>query len=658
MVGIAAGGRHSLALRADGTVVAWGWNEYGQANVAPGLADVVAVAAGAQHSMALRSDGSVVVWGGITNVPADVSNVVAIAAGYYHCLALKADGSVVVWDSSGLRSVPAELSNVSAISGGYFHNLAIVDAGPVQIIQNPQSQEVPRGSTVTFTVTATGYEPLSYQWYCDGRAITNSDRISGATNATLTITDARLGDIGSYSVVVANPLGAAASRAAALVVASPPVITLHPVGRDVRAGSDVSFKVGAEGTPPLGFYLLLNRTQVVAATSSTWPSATITFSLTNVQPAQSGIYSVLVSNAYGGVFSSNALLTVTDSPPYISVQPTNQTVFAYTVVTMPVVARGSEPLRYQWRFNGADSPGATNATLTITNARPFHTGYYNVLVSNLFGLTNSAKVYLYVTEVAAWPIYYNPQPATNVPAGLSNVIALGAGRYHVLALKNDGTVVTWPAYLYPPTGLTNIPAHATNVVAIAAGGDSSMALRADGRVVVWGISSLTNVPSAASNVVAIATSGNHCLAVRRDGTVIGWGGNTSGEATPPPGLSNVIAVAAGPSHSVALKADGTVVAWGQSAYRRDQCATRPVECYCHLGRGHIQCRITRRRHGCGLGLRLQLSPARSIEHCCDCSLRRPDAGANSRRYLSRQQANSSAATSRIVKRGRDRCWRV
>lgn len=63
VVAIAAGGSHNLALRGDGTVVAWGNNEHGQTDVPPGLTDVVAIDAGDFHSVALKRDGTVVVWG-------------------------------------------------------------------------------------------------------------------------------------------------------------------------------------------------------------------------------------------------------------------------------------------------------------------------------------------------------------------------------------------------------------------------------------------------------------------------------------------------------------------------------------------------------------------------------------------------------------------
>jgi alpha-tubulin suppressor-like RCC1 family protein len=76
VVAIAAGLRHSLALQADGTVLAWGENSFGQLGdgsqatryfpvYVAGAADVAGIAAGvfAEHSLAVRTDGTVLAWG-------------------------------------------------------------------------------------------------------------------------------------------------------------------------------------------------------------------------------------------------------------------------------------------------------------------------------------------------------------------------------------------------------------------------------------------------------------------------------------------------------------------------------------------------------------------------------------------------------------------
>ena len=101
VIAIAAGNWYTVALKDDGTVVAWGWNRDGQCNVPAGLKDVIAIAAGSQHTVALKDDGTVVAWGynrdGQCNVPAGLKNVIAIAAGEKHTAALLRNRQVVVW---------------------------------------------------------------------------------------------------------------------------------------------------------------------------------------------------------------------------------------------------------------------------------------------------------------------------------------------------------------------------------------------------------------------------------------------------------------------------------------------------------------------------------------------------------------------------------
>ena len=92
MVAISAGEYHNLALKSDGTVVAWGDNADGETTVPAGLTNVIAISGGGFHSLALTSDGIVHAWGdnsaNQTTVPLSLSNVVAIAGGGLHSLAL------------------------------------------------------------------------------------------------------------------------------------------------------------------------------------------------------------------------------------------------------------------------------------------------------------------------------------------------------------------------------------------------------------------------------------------------------------------------------------------------------------------------------------------------------------------------------------------
>lgn len=164
---IAAGQTHTLALKNDGTVWAWGSNYYGELGLGttgnkyvptkiPSLSGVKAISAGMFYSLALKNDGTVWAWGMNMNgqlgngsttdsmVPVKINtlvNVSSISAGFYHALALKTDGTVWAWGSNSYgqlgdrtytdRSNPVNVSSVSGItqiSAGMYHSIAKKDS--------------------------------------------------------------------------------------------------------------------------------------------------------------------------------------------------------------------------------------------------------------------------------------------------------------------------------------------------------------------------------------------------------------------------------------------------------------------------------------------------------------------------------------------------
>jgi hypothetical protein len=336
---IAAGEMHDLALRSDGTVVAWGDNSYNQLSVPADLTNVVAIAGAEYHSLALKADGTVVSWGynvWFTGnwVPADLTNVVAIDANGYHNLALKSDGTVVAWGGDGaLPSIaPPGLSNVVAISAGGGHNLALKADG---------------------TVVQWGDTSGQFDIVPDG--LTNVVAISGGTGDSLALK--------ADGTVV----GWGANWYGQLDI--PPGLT-NLVG--ISAKNLHSLALKADGT------VVAWRGEIVPA----------------------GLPNVIAIAAT----SSHSLALLRDGAPDIMVQPWDRAVPAGASPALAAKVVGMQSMTYQWQFNGADIPGATQDTLGISTAQPANAGVYRLAVSNQVGVMISRQAKLMVSSGQRVPI--------------------------------------------------------------------------------------------------------------------------------------------------------------------------------------------------------------------------------------------------------------
>jgi DNA/RNA endonuclease G (NUC1) len=289
-------------------------------------------------------------------------------------------------------------------------------AGAPVIVAQPVNQTTVVGGSATFTVTASGDEPLVYQWLHD------DNEIPGANASTLSLTNVQAADVGAYTVVVTNALGGATSNTAQLIANGlAPSITGSPISAGVGAGSTVTFSVAVTGSPTLTYQWRKNLSPIGGATAAT-------LTLANVQAPDAADYDVVVTNSVGFATSAPATLTVTPTAPSIIAGPTSKAVNTGTNAGLSVTAIGTAPLSYRWRKAGVpltdagNVSGTTTATLLFTSATAANAGDYDVVITNSLGSATSAVATLTVNPPPPSTVYWNfntADPASGLTADIT-----------------------------------------------------------------------------------------------------------------------------------------------------------------------------------------------------------------------------------------------
>ncbi len=202
-----------------------------------------------------------------------------------------------------------------------------------------------------------------------------------------------------------------------------PTIAVQPVSLTTAVGGNASFSVTAAGNATLTYQWSLDDVEIPDATDST-------LNLINVQAANAGGYTVVITNSLGAVTSNAAVLSLTGLPPSITTQPASATAAAGSNVVFAVTAGGSPPLTYQWRKNGTaltntgNVSGATTTALALSNVQTADMTNYDVVVTNSTSSVVSNPVSLTVTP-AAPTVVGQPQSQT-LPIGSSGVFTVSA----------------------------------------------------------------------------------------------------------------------------------------------------------------------------------------------------------------------------------------
>jgi hypothetical protein len=168
---------------------------------------------------------------------------------------------------------------------------------------------------------------LSFQWLFDG---TN---ILGATNATLNFAAVQSTNAGTYAVHITDAAGSTTSSNATLVVNIPPTISVQPQSQSAGLGGSVTFSAVVAGGAPLSYQWEFDSAKINNATNSS-------LTLSGIQGTNGGTYSLVVTNPYSSITSSNAVLTVLTSAVQVVSTAANGSTTA--LVPVQLVSAGNE----------------------------------------------------------------------------------------------------------------------------------------------------------------------------------------------------------------------------------------------------------------------------------------------------------------------------
>ena len=564
---IAAGDRFTLAVRNDGTLWAWGANEYGQLGIGTTNSIIepvqvgndanwltVSEGAGALHSLAIRDDGTLWAWGdnrfgqlglGHTNDVLDPvqmgtnANWESVAAGWRHSMALRTDGTLWAWGENRFGQLGIGTTN-SAFE-------------PIQVGTDANWQAMS---------VSLGDPQRTDPYYGDRRY---SHTLGLRTDGTLWAWgNNQTGQLGLGTQATDPPYG----------VTQPTRIGTDTDWRSVSAGGFHGAAIRADGTLWV------------------WGYTYLALGYATNQPAQLRTNVDWQSVSAGG-FHSMAVRV-------------DGTLWAWGDDNAGQLGVGTSANEYGTRYPTA--PGSA-PWLVGTNANwiSVASGEYHTVV-----LRDDGTIWTWGGGgLGRTVIGY----ALNVQVGSStNWLTVDAGHDFTVALRDDGTLWSWG---WNEAGLLGIGTIAdvnqptqigtnANWQSVDAGNIHAIAIQADGTLWTWGrgrpsptqVGTNTNWRSASASgaSVEIPYDQRHIVALREDGTLWTWGSNGEGQlgigdvATNLPNISiepmqvgtstNWVAVSAGWMHTMAIRDDGTLWGWGlngpgslgigESIYRTNQ----------------------------------------------------------------------------------------
>ena len=596
MAYLSSGWDHSVALKTDGTVTAWGSNTFANgaihnaAVVPSGLSGVVQVTAGSYHSVAVKANGTLATWGSNSTqqgsgwpvnwdryvagqdssliFPRDlITNAVAAAAGDAMTVVLRGDGTVAVLSRTDIPvySVPAGLTGVTAVAAGWDHAVALKSDGMVVAWGGNRDGQsnVPAGLSGVVAIASGSYHSLALK--ADGTVAAWGNNSTGQANVPA-----------GLSGVVALAAGFSTSFA---LKADGSVIGwgLYPRTGGVQVVAAGSGVVALSSDANGNLRLLKSDGTVTTVDGSTlatgigFPAYSVTYvgragttyAASSTPPTNAGNYAVTVTSTDPNYSASRtADFTIAKATPTITALPQAAIITEGQSLSAAVLDGGTGSVPGAFAFTSpafVASAGTTSQEITFT---PTDSGNYASVTATVTVRSQgiSAATPTILTPPTAAPITFGQRlevstlsggvasvPGTFVYSSRLTVPNPGSARQSVTFVPDDIASYAAVTILVPLTVYDGI-ASPLNVSLVPPSG-----LSYDGS-------------SKAFRVArgSLVSSGNygHFVVVKSDGTVGAFGDNSAGQLNVPAGLTGVVAVAAGEGSAMALKADGTVVEWG------------------------------------------------------------------------------------------------
>ncbi|MDR1298832.1 MAG: S8 family serine peptidase, partial [Oscillospiraceae bacterium] len=612
IVQVAGGAYHTLALKENGTVWGWGTNSMGQLGNGEigsleekltqviGLTDIIAIATKDNHSLALKSDGTVWAWGFNNNgqlgdgttanrtAPVQVSGltgIASIAAGYSHSYAVKSNGTVYAWGSNYYgqlgdgtntnRKNPVLLSglaDVATVDAGNRHGIALKSNGTVWTWGNNAYGQLGDG-TATDRPAPAQIEDL-----------TGITAIASFNNHSLALQSD--GTVWAWGYNVYGQLGDGTRTNKT----APVQVDDIAGAAAIAAGYDHSLALKADGTVwawghnmygQLGDGSRSARYAPVQASGiddSVGISAGYNHSLAITSD---GTVWAWGSNSHGQLGARGIIYQ--RSPVKL---PSLDSVASISAGEFHVLALKTDGTVWSW---GGNSEGQLGDGTAGKRTAPAQIDAVTDAVAVAAGGRHSLAL---KSDGTVWQWGFGQLTPTLV-SGLTDVVEVAAGYDHCLALKSDGTVWSWGENGWGQLGIGTMGVYTnqeepiqvsglTGVTSISCGiYEQSAAVKSDGTVwvwglVIWGYYTQPTQVDGLTGAVSVEIGETHYLARMGDGSVWGWGESYSGQvgtgyasyyALPTEtDISDVTSISAGLYHSAAVKSDGTVWAWGNNTY--------------------------------------------------------------------------------------------